>query len=66
MPEKLDRCVAALIEKGYSEKEAWAICTAKIKKELKDAIMQKRKIITGQLIEENKEDGNGAERDKAN
>lgn len=28
MPERLDRCVEELKRKGYSESQAWAICTS--------------------------------------
>jgi hypothetical protein len=28
MPERLDKCVEELKRKGYSESQAWAICTS--------------------------------------
>jgi hypothetical protein len=28
MPQQLDACVQALIDKGYTESQAWAICKA--------------------------------------
>lgn len=31
MPERLDRCVEEMKRKGYSESQAWAICTSIIK-----------------------------------
>jgi hypothetical protein len=32
MPEKLENCVASLIEQGYTKQQAYAICTASIEK----------------------------------
>lgn len=32
MPKKVHDCVNELLKKGYSEKSAWAICTASIMK----------------------------------
>jgi hypothetical protein len=36
MPANLDQCVKALIEDGYDEKNAWAICTAQMNESFED------------------------------
>ncbi len=35
MPEKLDRCVKKLMDKGYDRSKAYAICTAAMKSKKK-------------------------------
>ena len=50
MPEKLDRCVQKMIEKGYSENQAWAICKKAIESELQEEYEAKKNILTGQFI----------------
>lgn len=59
MPEELDRCVKKLIEEGYTEKQAWAICKAAIESKLQTEYEMKKKILTGQLIVDKKEDKKG-------
>ncbi len=56
MPEKLDKCVKKLMEEGYTEKEAFAICKAAIEGKLQAEYEMKKKILTGQYMpEEQKE-----------
>lgn len=33
MPKELDDCVKKLMNEGKTEEEAWAICTAELKKQ---------------------------------
>jgi hypothetical protein len=40
MPKKLDDCVKALIEDGFDEENAWAICTAQMNEDFEDAEYQ--------------------------
>ncbi len=56
MPEKLDRCVKKLMEEGYSQKQAWAICKAAIEAQLQALYERKKRVLTGQLIKGTKED----------
>ncbi len=58
MPEKLDRCVEKLKEEGYTEEEAWAICKKQIESELQEEYEKKKKILTGHLVEDKKEEKN--------
>ncbi len=52
VPEKLDKCVKKLMEEGYTEKEAFAICKAAIEGKLQAEYEMKKKILTGQYIPE--------------
>ena len=40
MPAKLDSCVQALIDDGYDEDNAWAICMSRLDEEFSDAEYQ--------------------------
>ncbi len=51
VPKKLDSCVKKLIKEGYSEDEAWAICRKKLKYKLQMEYEQRKKILTGQLVD---------------
>ncbi len=61
MPKKLDSCVKKLIEEGYEENEAWAICKKQLSYQLQMEYEQKKKILTGQLV--NKEFLNSKEKE---
>ena len=50
MPEKLDRCVQQLIDEGYNESEAWAICKKALEATLQLDYTVNKKITTGQFI----------------
>ena len=52
MPAKLDRCVEKLISEGYSEDEAWTICKKRLNYDENMAREKKKRLFTGQLIDE--------------
>lgn len=57
MITELKEYIKALLDKGYSEDEAWSICEDFVKKNMTEILREKRRILTGLYVfSENEKD----------